>query len=220
MLRSYSNRLGSRLVQIYISISSPSILHKTIETGSFLDSVEPELLEQSPGLSDISYESDEIVKTIPHELLTQIIHPLRSYIGFYLEPYLILYVLIWFIGVLLLSIWRLVGWFGLRKLKLENVKPIVNNLKDRFQKLQEKLSIRTSVVFLESSVAKIPLTIGWIKPVVLIPVSVLTGLHPDHLEIIVVHELAHIRRHDYLFNLIQTIIETLYFYHPGCMVDV
>jgi beta-lactamase regulating signal transducer with metallopeptidase domain len=57
--------------------------------------------------------------------------------------------------------------------------------------------------------------IGWLRPVILLPVSVLAGLTPQMMEAILAHELAHIRRHDYLLNMLQTAIETLLFYHPA-----
>ena len=60
-----------------------------------------------------------------------------------------------------------------------------------------------------------PTVIGWLKPVVLLPASALAALTPQQLEAILAHELAHIRRHDYLVNLLQTLVETLLFYHPA-----
>ncbi len=59
------------------------------------------------------------------------------------------------------------------------------------------------------------MAIGWLRPVILVPVSALAGLTPEQMEAILAHELAHIRRHDYLINLLQTVIETLLFYHPA-----
>ena len=53
------------------------------------------------------------------------------------------------------------------------------------------------------------------KPVILLPVSALAGLSTTQVEAIMAHELAHIRRHDYLVNLLQTLLETLLFYHPA-----
>src|SRR5207237_5100112 len=50
---------------------------------------------------------------------------------------------------------------------------------------------------------------------VLLPVSLVTGIPVSHLEAILAHELAHIRRHDFIINLLQTLIETLFFYHPA-----
>ena len=66
-----------------------------------------------------------------------------------------------------------------------------------------------------SAVAQTPAVIGWIRPVVLLPASALSGLEPGQIEALLAHELAHIRRHDYLVNLLQTAVETLLFYHPA-----
>ena len=62
---------------------------------------------------------------------------------------------------------------------------------------------------------EVPTVIGWLRPVVLMPASALSGMGPQQLEAILAHELAHIRRHDYLVNLLQTLVETLLFYHPA-----
>lgn len=60
-----------------------------------------------------------------------------------------------------------------------------------------------------------PITAGWWRPVVLVPASLLTGMAPHLLEALLAHELGHVRRHDYLVNLAQNVIETLLFYHPA-----
>ena len=60
-----------------------------------------------------------------------------------------------------------------------------------------------------------PTLVGWIKPVVLLPAAALAGLSPEQLQAILAHELAHVRRHDYLVNLLQSMVETLLFYHPA-----
>ena len=57
--------------------------------------------------------------------------------------------------------------------------------------------------------------VGHVKPVIVLPAAVLSGLSVSQLEAILAHELAHVRRHDYLVNLAQTVIETLLFYHPA-----
>jgi len=62
---------------------------------------------------------------------------------------------------------------------------------------------------------EVPTVIGWLRPVILLPASALTGLSAEQLEALLAHELAHIRRYDYLVNLLQTTIETLFFYHPA-----
>ena len=61
----------------------------------------------------------------------------------------------------------------------------------------------------------VPTLVGWVKPVVLLPAAALAGLSPEQLRAILAHELAHVRRHDYLINLLQSVVETLLFYHPA-----
>jgi hypothetical protein len=71
------------------------------------------------------------------------------------------------------------------------------------------------VTLLESSLVDVPTVIGFLKPVVLLPATALGGLTLQQVEAILAHELAHIRRHDYLVNLLQTLVETVLFYHPA-----
>ena len=68
---------------------------------------------------------------------------------------------------------------------------------------------------LQSTLVKVPTVIGWLRPVVLVPLCALSELSEDQLRAILAHELAHIRRNDYLVNLLQTLAETLLFYHPA-----
>ena len=60
-----------------------------------------------------------------------------------------------------------------------------------------------------------PSVVGWLRPVILLPAATLSGLTPEQLEAMLAHELAHIRRHDYLVNWLQMLVETLLFYHPA-----
>ena len=82
-------------------------------------------------------------------------------------------------------------------------------------RLSRRLHIGRAITLLESALVDVPTVIGWLKPVVLLPASALAGLSPQQLEAILAHELAHIRRHDYLVNLLQTLVETVLFYHPA-----
>jgi D-alanyl-D-alanine endopeptidase (penicillin-binding protein 7) len=60
-----------------------------------------------------------------------------------------------------------------------------------------------------------PITAGWWRPVVLVPASLLSGMPPHLLEALLAHELGHVQRCDYLVNLGQNVIETIFFYHPA-----
>src|SRR5262249_15029310 len=68
---------------------------------------------------------------------------------------------------------------------------------------------------LVSSDTDSPSVTGWLRPIILLPLSAIAGLTPDQLEAVLAHELAHIRRHDYLVNLLQMAAETVLFYHPA-----
>ena len=82
-------------------------------------------------------------------------------------------------------------------------------------RLSRRLHISRAVALLESTLVDVPTVVGFVKPVVLLPASALAGLTLQQLEAILAHELAHIRRHDYLVNLLQTLVETVLFYHPA-----
>jgi hypothetical protein len=84
----------------------------------------------------------------------------------------------------------------------------------RVQKLAHNLNIKKKVQLLESGLVNIPMVIGFLKPVILIPFGLLAKLPPEQVEIILLHELAHIRRGDYCINLVQNIVETLFFFNP------
>ncbi len=132
-----------------------------------------------------------------------------------IEPYLPVAVLIWLLGVFALSIWRMGGWVELQRFKKRHVKPLCDDLSERIKILIRKVGVSRPVRVVESAIVQIPSTIGWLKPVILVPTSAITGLPPKQLEAILAHELAHIRRHDYLINLLQAAVETLFFYHPA-----
>ncbi|MDE2459742.1 MAG: TonB family protein, partial [Gammaproteobacteria bacterium] len=77
-----------------------------------------------------------------------------------------------------------------------------------------RMRIQQAIQLFESVRVQAPVVIGWLKPVILIPPSTVCGLDWRQAEMILAHELAHIRRHDYLVNLLQVVVETLLFYHP------
>jgi len=124
-------------------------------------------------------------------------------------------VVCWSVGVTLLSARLSGGWALTVRLRRRFVEPVTGAWQTTVERLARRLGIRGGVRLLESSKLEVPAAIGWLRPVVLLPAGLLTGLPADQLESILAHELAHIRRHDYLVNLVQSLIETLFFYHPG-----
>jgi len=85
----------------------------------------------------------------------------------------------------------------------------------RVRELAAIAGVSRPVALLESCLAEVPLMIGYLKPAIVTPIGLLAGLPPEQVEAILLHELAHIRRADYLINLFQTAVEGLLFYHPA-----
>jgi beta-lactamase regulating signal transducer with metallopeptidase domain len=124
-------------------------------------------------------------------------------------------VYIWMAGVMALSIRSLGGFLVTQQWKRRYVRIAEVFWQESLARLAKRLAVSRKVRLWESAVAHTPAVIGWIRPVVLLPASALSGLAPSQIEALLAHELAHIRRHDYLVNLLQTAVETLLFYHPA-----
>jgi beta-lactamase regulating signal transducer with metallopeptidase domain/uncharacterized protein involved in exopolysaccharide biosynthesis len=122
---------------------------------------------------------------------------------------------VWAIEVMGFSVRLIFGTQWVRRLTHAEVQPLSPEWLAKLQDLSSRLNITQSVGLLKSSLVEVPLVVGWLRPVILMPASAISGLTPEQLEAILAHELAHVRRHDYLVNLAQTVIETLMFYHPA-----
>lgn len=122
---------------------------------------------------------------------------------------------LWFLGVLLLSLRFAGGLVTAQRLRRVETSPTVQLWQEKLRALCNRLRVSRPVRLCESALVEVPTVIGWLRPVILIPLSAISGLSAEQLEALLAHELAHIRRCDYLVNLIQTTIETLLFYHPA-----
>jgi beta-lactamase regulating signal transducer with metallopeptidase domain len=87
----------------------------------------------------------------------------------------------------------------------------------RLNELVVTLGLKKKIQLLESGVVKVPVVMGMLKPVVLLPLGLLAHLPADEIEAILLHELAHIKRRDYLVNLLQNFAETIFFFNPALM---
>jgi beta-lactamase regulating signal transducer with metallopeptidase domain len=130
-------------------------------------------------------------------------------------PYLPTIVMIWAAGVLLLSIRLLFGWVRAHELARRNAQPAGSEWQQAAARLADALRLRRGVELLESAAVEVPTVIGFFRPIILLPMATLSGLSTEQIEMILAHELAHIRRHDFLINLLQAVVETLLFYHPA-----
>lgn len=120
-------------------------------------------------------------------------------------------VLLWFAGVLLFSIRLFAGLRLTRRLR-----STAHPAPEEWQRVLERFSLtQTTVRLMVSSLVGVPGVIGWLKPVILLPVELLTGMPAGYVTALLAHELAHVRRRDYLVNVLQSVAEAVLFYHPA-----
>lgn len=120
----------------------------------------------------------------------------------------------WLVGVLFFSLRWLGGFYFTYRLRRVGTLQVPEAWEKQVQQLSIQLGVRKSVKIIASMKVQVPLVVGHLKPIILLPFGMLTNLSPAQLEAILLHELAHVRRHDFLINLMLSILEILLFYHP------
>ena len=131
-----------------------------------------------------------------------------------LEIYFPYFIGFWIIGVSFFTIKTLGGLWYIQRLKVNGISAVEPFVIQKFKELKDQMGISKNVRLLQSNIINIPIVIGHIKPIILMPIGLCTGLTIDEVEAILAHELSHIRRHDFLINIIQSIIEAVFFYNP------
>ena len=139
----------------------------------------------------------------PLDSLTMLLHPLVPWT-----------VPVWSFGVALLGFKAFAGWRRARMLVRRPSHEAPGSWQETVLRLAAQVGVRMQVRLMVTARVAVPCVVGWLKPVILLPPAALTGLSTVQLEMVLAHELSHIRRHDYLVNLIQVMVETLLFYHP------
>lgn len=124
-------------------------------------------------------------------------------------------VICWLIGAAFLMLRFAAGWIYTERLRSSARIVMDKEWRVRFGVLTAKLNISQSVEFRQTTKILTPMVIGAFKPVVLIPFGFLTGFSTSQIEAILAHELAHIRRNDYLVNMLQSFVEVVFFFHPA-----
>ncbi|HTE29380.1 MAG TPA: M56 family metallopeptidase [Chryseolinea sp.] len=130
-----------------------------------------------------------------------------------LQTNLDLIVMAWLIGALFFSLRVISGYLYIKRIRAGALY-LEAAWQDHIQALANRLGINRSIGLAESLWIQAPVVIGYIKPMILLPVGMLSGLSADQLESILIHELVHIRRSDYIINIIQSMIEALFFFNP------
>jgi beta-lactamase regulating signal transducer with metallopeptidase domain len=121
----------------------------------------------------------------------------------------------WLVGVAFFSLRSAGGFILLERERRKQSAMVQDQVLEICHRLQDRLGITRAIRYCECAWLQAPAVIGWFRPVVFLPVTALTGLSEEQLEVVVAHELAHIQRFDPFVNVFQVCVETLLFYHPA-----
>ena len=193
--------------------ASPKAPSPINETSASLDGV---LAAPSRALSVPALEAIDTDPEVPPSVsIQQADIPREPRFDLVLEQSLPYVSLLWLTGVTALCAWHMGGWLTLQRFKRRVTRDIDASILAVFDRLTQQMRMGRAVSLYESSRVYVPTVIGWLKPVILLPVSAMSGLSTEQIASILAHELAHIKRQDYLVNILQTFLEILGFYHPA-----
>jgi uncharacterized protein (TIGR03435 family) len=122
---------------------------------------------------------------------------------------------IWLACSFVLSIRLIGGCIVAARIRSLRVSAPPREWRDALDALITRTRASLPVKLLVSGFVQTPVVVGWLKPAILLPAAAITGIAPEHIQALLAHELAHIRRHDYLVGVLQRVAETLLFYHPA-----
>ena len=130
-------------------------------------------------------------------------------------PFLPWVVAVWIAGAVAFWLRLIGGWILAQRLRFRLTRSAPGEWQQTLDRLRTRIRVSRPVRLLVSALIETPAVVGWLRPVVLVPVGALSGFPPEQIEALLLHELAHIRRHDYLINVFQNIVEAVLFYHPA-----
>ena len=165
-------------------------------------------------LSIFEFPSTAVSKIDTHQITYQDFIQFNISSTFKTETYLPLVVSLYLLGLTIQLFVLISSYIKLKNLKRLSTLAVPTEWKNIFDLTLSQLKINKTVKFYLSPKVNVPLVIGFIKPVVLFPIALATQLDIKQVEAILIHELSHIRRNDYLINLVKTCIETLLFFNP------
>jgi beta-lactamase regulating signal transducer with metallopeptidase domain len=131
------------------------------------------------------------------------------------DPWLPLCATVWLAGVIAAAVRIAVGWSLTRRLVATAAALPDAGWQARLDRWQSTIGIASPLRLLASARVDVPIVVGWLRPVVIWPAAAVTGMPPEQIDAILAHELAHVRRHDVLVNLLQSVIEAVFFHHPA-----
>ncbi len=199
------------------SVTLASMLSSPIVTARWLSSSPPPLASPVPTAVPLAstVASNRIAPAAPAAQTPTAAAPRTTGTLADLDRVFAALVAMWLCGVVFLSARLLSGWWHVRRLQRLGLTAPASGWQEVSDRLAARLHLRRRVHVVESPSVDVPSVVGWWRPVLLLPLTGLTGLTPSQAEAIVAHELVHVRRYDYLVNVLQRVTETVLFYHPA-----
>lgn len=161
--------------------------------------------------------SPSIVQASAQAAGNEIVFP-QTYIdnlGAFFDRHAMLVVAIWFIILSIKCTSILMGIGYMQHIRYNKTRPVNSYWAEKLALLASRVQVSRQVVLLESGIVKVPMVVGFLKPAILVPIGLLANLPPSQVENILLHELAHIRRKDYLINILQSLTEMIFFFNPA-----
>lgn len=206
---------GRKETVVREDMRSPVTIEQTrIMTGNETPLVEPETLEPSRNLSAAVALPETEVLLVPESKTAELRDRLNTFAA-RVRPRLPWLVGLWLVGMLVCALRPVWGLWMQWQLRRTGLLPVPNAIQDTTAAVARKIGLTRFVAVTQSTLVKVPLVIGYLRPMILLPGSVVTGLTAAQLEAVLAHELAHVRRHDWLINTLQVMVETVLFYHPA-----
>lgn len=135
----------------------------------------------------------------------------------YFSGYASTIVLIWFLVICARSVQLFAGLYSIKRIRNTQVSPAGVYWEDRVKALALQFGITQMVLIVQSGIVKVPMVVGHLKPLILVPIGLINGLSEKEVEAIICHELAHIKRRDYLVNILQSLMEIVFFFNPAVL---
>lgn len=135
----------------------------------------------------------------------------------YFSGYASTIVLIWFLVICARSVQLFAGLYSIKRIRNTQVSPAGIYWENKVKALALQFGITQVVQIVQSGIVKVPMVVGHLKPLILVPIGLINGLSEKEVEAIICHELAHIKRRDYLVNILQSLMEIVFFFNPAVL---
>ncbi len=166
----------------------------------------------------VSPESIVLSELDSHSFVMQATHASQDFLSrsiSYFDAHMPLIVSLWLLGATFFLLRLLGGYAYVQHIRHHRNQALPEVWQRKLKRLSRSLAVKKSIALLESSLVKVPMVIGSLKPAILLPIGAVNNLSEQEVEAILAHELAHIWRNDYLLNLFLSAIEVVFYYHPA-----